>query len=345
MLGTQQVTDSVIARPNTQRKPEQTERSANYISPDATRYIMAVIQPVKNLDGQFFATETIEANQFFPLRSLESPGWNAAGGSIKVPRSPAEQVADIMQDAANENNPRIIVDFFKLSQLESETDAEQILSALANPKPCTKYPFQLKNRCVTCWRDYLATEAPAKIVAEFSDNPRLYEAAADSLERLHNAFETALARADQSVHTALSNLEDKSKGKSQLYDFDYANIRHAHKETPTLRTSVDGQNQIERLIGALGNALPQQAGVTLEDVKSVVGEALNAKNNELAEKEAEIQKLKEQLERNAATVESAAKCGDTGGLNSKQEPCGNPAKINGRCASHPLQIGENNEQG
>jgi len=299
-MQSQTAVESSIARPSTYRAPEQATRDAeSYIDPNATRWIFVPVQPITGLPGQDFGVWQIPENQFFPIYTAFPVIPNETGTTTTVPFTSQAQLAALSDLAASDTTPRVLIDLFKLSQLENAQEQEQILEVLTNPNKCSKYPFQLRNRCATCWRHYLATEAPSRVAEEFAHSERLFEAAAATLDQLIFAFDTAIPRAEADLSTALKTLDDGRSGKTALFDIDYRNIRNAHKDMPSFRTSTDQGGDIARLTEALTKTLTpqvaQSTGVTSDDVKSIVSEALSVKELVISEKDNEILRLRAQL--------------------------------------------------
>jgi len=296
----QTAVESSIARPSTYRAPEKATRdAATYIDPNATRWVFVPVQPITGLPGQDFGVWQIPENQFFPIYTAFPVIPNEEGTSTQTPFSSSAQLAALSDYAASDTAPRYLVDLFKLSQLESAQEQEQILEVLTNPKRCSKYPFQLGNRCATCWRNYLVTDAPTRVAEEFAHSERLFEAAAATLDQLIFAFDTAIPRAEADLSSALKMLDDGRTGKTALFDIDYRNIRNAHKDMPSFRTSTDSGGDIARLTDVLTKTLTpqvaQNTGVTSDDVKSIVSEALSVKELAISEKDNEILRLRVQL--------------------------------------------------
>lgn len=299
------------------------------IPPSATRWVYIPGRMMDSLDALTFGAWSIPANTFYPLRGVNYQNKRTDGSGTLVQISPASQVRDLKYLAALEPK-KTVVDLLELSKLEDEQAQIRILQVLVNPKRCPKYA-ELNSLCATCHLKYLTTEAPVKIKNELLDTPNLAQVALDTLDVLVAAIEGELQSAALRINNALKQIDDPKSGKSQLFEKELADIYNTHRETPQYKTQVDRDSLTDKLLERIANT---SGGLSEADVRRIVSEQSREKDALIARQAAEIEELKTQ------SAVKERKCGETGGRNAKGEPCGNTAKTNGRCASHP--IGEDN---
>lgn len=256
------------------------------VNPTATRFAIVPIWDITGLPATAFKTHGLIGSKFYALRPFRIPITNAEGHQEERERQPLEQVGDLFVVAGD----KFATDFPALAKLENETLAREIIGLLANPNKCEKYPLELGASCATCWVAYLRENASAVLAETYEDNPTLFEAAADTMQRLVTSFDNALAEAREQVNVALRDIDDTKSGKDRFFDVDYRNIWHTHQGMPQMKTSTNEAASLEGLTKALTQALAARdaGGLTLEDVKALIAEGNAVKDARIAELEAQL---------------------------------------------------------
>lgn len=263
--------------------------------------------PIRNIpvDAQAFNVWHIPANEFFPFRGFVNELKNSNGDVYAtVPRTPLEQLVDMQTIAAGRN----FVDFPEIAKLENEENARRVFMVLSLPRLCSKYGYDLKNQCLTCWIAYLESdEFRIKVYSEFQGEAEynLRTVALDAAGKLITNFLEALQTARQEIDTAIRQVEDKTSGKDTFYAIDYLHVYHTHSERPQYKTTTQGvPADIGSQIGAaiapfLQQRQPQPAApqppaapaFTLDDISRMIGEAVSQATQPLTD---EIERLRKQ---------------------------------------------------
>ncbi len=225
-------------------KQEDTELSENDI-----RYAFIPIwESKRDIHPHTFYSPDLPANEFFPLKPFQVPKLNLEKDEAPsmLNRSAYAQVLDLFEIAGG----NFAVEFIEVAKLRDGKLADKVFSALqpqefidgvSEPKNCTKYSAQLKNKCATCWIQYLEEEAEEVLELYFaisdSDNQTAREtkqkallAGQASRNVLLGSLQSALALADSHWQESVSEIESKTKKK--LSPQDLINMRHLHNDRP-----------------------------------------------------------------------------------------------------------------
>lgn len=292
---------AAVARPVSNMPVSPAVDPETYIPPNAVRYGMVLIKTLTGVSALAFGDSTIPANMFWPfiprLKHFPDPNGNAdpITGEVNARSSvipPAQQIDDMTILLGSYGKP-VFLDFFKLSQLDDEESCNLVMATLSNPKPCTKYPYALQNRCSTCWNDYLTANGQKLVDTKLNATPALHNAGMDTLHQLLRGFAQAIPQANRNLELELKKLDEPKKGKAQLYDEDHDNILHCHRDMPRFRTSTDSQTSIDALTEAIsgmvpGQTIPDAPTMTPDDVRAIFSQEMSAKDQEIARLTAEL---------------------------------------------------------
>jgi hypothetical protein len=198
-----------------------------------------------------------------------------------------------------------MADFIEVAKLNDKRKAERIFACLkptdknAQGKPefrlCSKYPFELKDSCLTCWLDYLNNEADVVIEQTFANETELLVVAKQTKGRLGEVIFQALAKADIQVAEALRQMDDKTTGKTNLVDLDYQSIYHAHKERPKFRTTTDNQQDLHEVLKGLTTVIGNQSA-PVNNNDAVIQQVAQMMAEQTAQAEAREAKLLAEIE-------------------------------------------------
>lgn len=262
------------------------------INPRLTRYIFIPLAPLNEQPVSAFYVPEIPPNEFFPLRVFDFPVMNANGNQTALEKLPGEQVLDLQTVVGSRIPYNQFLDFAEIAKLDNEDAASQIFTVLTNPHICTKYGTRLKNKCLSCWSDYLSSEAIERIQTLDS---ALQPLAFSALEQLQTLFEDARQTADREVAMALQLVDDKTAGKSKFYDIDYLNIMHTHKDMPKFRTTADNERGMSDALNALTKVLehnqaPGHNGLSREEIADIIVQATAPQISKINELESRLAK-------------------------------------------------------
>ncbi len=267
-------TQTALYEPPTARNAEQKKRQYD-IDPKLTRYIFIPLQSLVDQISNAFYVNEIPANTFFPLYEFDFPVPVESGGMASDDltlrhlngsklslRTPGEQIVDLQRTIGSRLYYNFFADFIEVAKLDDKAKAKRIFETLKPKSLCSKYAFELKDTCLTCWLDYLNNEADAVIEEAFADDFELSTIAKLTKGQLGEVIFRALSQADVEVAEALRQMDDKTTGKTNLVDLDYQSIYHAHKERPKFRTTTDNQQDLHEVLktlqGVISNSQPAQ---------------------------------------------------------------------------------------
>lgn len=242
------------------------------INPRTTRYgILPIYEHPTN--SRTFGLWVLPSNIVFPFRPFMGEVVKDLNDNVlaSVERMPADQITDM------HNTVPGFIELPALSKL-SEERAGTVVTALMNPNKCSKYPFELKKECISCWLDYLRNDSSFTVatlsVSSSEWEPAMIEIAKQSADALVKGFEVALDEARRQLDVAVREVDDPKSGKDQFHDVDYLNIFHTHASRPTFRTSTAGADVGTQIAEALrGLQAPGIDAAAIGDlVKNAVAE-------------------------------------------------------------------------
>jgi hypothetical protein len=258
------------------------QTSAGQLDRRMTRYGFRPIWDIRDLPGQGFMDNEITAGTVRPFRLFQFPVTNDRGEQMLIDRFPDDQVQDMV------NTVPFFIEFREIALLDNEDAARSIFEALANPNACSKYPYQLRNKCATCWLNYLRSPLASERLSPFLGSP-YEEAVTASYNSLAANLEEALAEAERQIDEAESLIADSTSPKQTYVPNDIINIQHRHDDMPEYRRttkslSAESLAQALQSVGVMG---PSGAGAVTPQVLEIIQQM----QAELAELRAERDKV------------------------------------------------------
>jgi hypothetical protein len=200
-----------------------------------------------------FYVWTIPANTIFPFRPFLSEVLTDPFGKVlsENERLPDDQVTDLI---ASQNS-----NFIYLSELRNlpEQTVERIVEILTPNKRCSKYPVELKEKCITCWINYLDNEV-YEVLEKYNFDSETTRVIDKTIEEMARGFRNAIREAQRRIDIAIREIDDPKSGKSAFYESDLQAIYHTHSERPKYKTTVNEGAEIANVLKQIGNNSTEQ---------------------------------------------------------------------------------------